>query len=136
MNKFKKGLVSLVALACMGTMTVNAFADDASFGPSYLVKDATSKSTARVKKTDNEDAVVNVKSGLNGSFYVTFRVRCYGTGEEATSAKYIYSIGKHPLYYLTGKGNIDSYYFLRYGLNSSSANSDVNSATVSGIWAP
>ncbi len=100
------------------------------------MKASGASTTSEKKKTDLEDAVVNVTSGLTGDYCVTFRVRCYESNAEATGAKYIFSNGKHSLSYLTGKSKLNSYYYLKYELPDHKANKNITSVTVSGKWEP
>lgn len=58
-------------------ISVTAFADMGYFGPTTLMKASGASTTSEKKKTDLEDAVVNVTSGLTGDYCMTFRVRCY-----------------------------------------------------------
>lgn len=131
----KKKILSISAAALAAcAINVSAFAQLGYFGPTTLHRNSGAATTYELKKEDNEAAVVNVTSGLSGSYYVTFRVRCYGTNTEATSAKYIYVNGKQSLSYLTGKSSIGAYYYLKYELPTQS--SSVTNTTVSGKWEP
>lgn len=137
MLKLKRTITALALSAITAvTMSVSAFADQGEFNNVTLIKGSGAATTLERKKTDLEDAVVNVKSGLNGSFCVTFRVRCYSDNSAATNAKYIYVNGKQYLPYLTGKASLNSYYYLKFELPNINANNSVTSATVSGIWEP
>ncbi len=133
----KKKIMSLAAAALATcAISVTAFADMGYFGPTTLMKASGASTTSEKKKTDLEDAVVNVTSGLTGDYCVTFRVRCYESNAEATGAKYIFSNGKHSLSYLTGKSKLNSYYYLKYELPDHKANKNITSVTVSGKWEP
>ena len=132
----KKKILSAVAAAtlALGCLTASASAAAVTFGPSTLYAGGSAAQSVSVEKTDSYDAIVNVESGLDGSFYVTFRVREYGTDAYATSAKYIYVNGKHSLSYLSGKGEEGKFYYLRYELPEQTGGPA--RVTVSGKWEP
>lgn len=132
----KKKILSCVAaaIAAVSCLSVSASAAAVTFGPSTLYAGGSAHKSAAVEKTDPYSAVVNVTSGLTGSFYVTFRVREYGTDDPATGAKYIWVNGSHTLSYLSGKGEEGEFYYLKYELPVQSGGP--NSVTVSGRWEP
>ncbi len=132
----KKRILSVVAaaMAAVSCLSVSASAATVYFGPSTLYAGGSAAKSAAVEKMDPYSAVVNVTSGLTGEFYVTFRVREYGTDAYATSAKYIWVNGKHNLDYLAGKGEEGKFYYLKYELPIQSGGP--NSVTVSSKWEP
>lgn len=135
MVKQKIAAIAAAAIAAC-SISATAFADLGYFGPTTLMKANGAATSSEKKKTDLEDAVVNVTSGLTGDHCVTFRVRRYESNDAATGAYYIFNNGKTNLSYLTGKASLNSYYYLKYELPDHKFNKTITSIQVSGKWEP
>lgn len=130
-----KQRIAAIALAAIAT---TAMAVTASAVQNYGFTLSPSTSVTRVTtekkyKEDNDDAVVNLQSGLSND-YVTFRIRTPGTNTQPAS-NYVdaSSYKKYYLSYWSGYGYKGDYYTLAASYDAGQSRT---SATVSGIWAP
>ena len=130
----KQKIAAIVVAAIATTaMAVTASAVQ-NYGFTLKPRTSVTRVTTEQKyKEDNEDAVVNLQSGLRND-YVTFRIRTPVTNTQPAS-NYVDadSYRKYYLSYWSGYGYKGDYYSLAASYDAGQSRTG---ATVSGIWAP
>ena len=130
----KQKIAAIVVAAIATTaMAVTASAVQ-NYGFTLKPRTSVTRVTTEQKyKEDNEDAVVNLQSGLRND-YVSFRIRTPGTNTQPAS-NYVDadSYRKYYLSYWSGYGYKGDYYSLAASYDAGQSRTG---ATVSGIWAP
>lgn len=130
----KKLIVMLITvLGLLSLMVPSVEAAKQSFKFEVYANSFPATSTIGTKTDYANYGAVTPTSGLNGTFYATFRIRGIA-GDYATNYTDVwYNNTTRDLYYLPGKGTYNYQYVLYSSLDSGQG---VNSAQLFGRWEP